>query len=237
MDQSLAAAGMKVTIVKDGPYRVTGGPPLTKEVIGVNEAAESVEWVEGSGVAAGAAYMLCRCGQSANKPFCDGTHAKIGFDGTETASRAPYRDQAQVMDGPVIAMADAEALCGFARFCDRAGNVWNTVSQVATHHERAAFIAQVGQCPSGRLVALDPQTGEAIEPRLPPSVALVEDPGQGVAGPIWVRGGIEIVGSDGIGWEVRNRVTLCRCGASSNKPFCDGSHASEDVKFTDEDAA
>ena len=92
-----------------------------------------------------------------------------------------------------------------------------------------AFVRQVGQCPSGRLEALDLASGDAEEPELEPSIVLVSDPAQGVAGPLWVRGGIEIVGGNGVAYERRNRVTLCRCGASQNKPFCDGSHASEDV--------
>ena len=45
-----------------------------------------------------------------------------------------------------------------------------------------------------------------------------------MSGPIWVRGGITVESADGREYEVRNRVTLCRCGQSSNKPFCDGSH-------------
>ena len=44
-------------------------------------------------------------------------------------------------------------------------------------------------------------------------------------GPIWVRGGIPVASADGKTYEVRNRLTLCRCGRSANKPFCDGSHA------------
>jgi CDGSH-type Zn-finger protein len=39
-----------------------------------------------------------------------------------------------------------------------------------------------------------------------------------------VRGGIEVHSADGRVYELRNRVALCRCGASGNKPFCDGSH-------------
>jgi CDGSH-type Zn-finger protein len=39
-----------------------------------------------------------------------------------------------------------------------------------------------------------------------------------------VRGGITIESADGVPYEVRNRVTLCRCGRSDNKPFCDASH-------------
>ena len=53
-----------------------------------------------------------------------------------------------------------------------------------------------------------------------------------MSGPLWVRGGVPVVSADGTPYEIRNRVTLCRCGASQNKPFCDGSHAS--IGFTDE---
>jgi len=233
MTQSALVDGMRITILKDGPYRVTGGPPLTRGEIGANAAGDSISWIEGSGEDAGGVYALCRCGKSGSKPFCDGAHARIGFDGAETASRAAYVEQAQVLEGPAVTMTDAEALCAFARFCDRAGNVWNTVSEVSTPDAQKAFVNQVGQCPSGRLVAVDNGAGKAIEPDLPPSIVIVSDPSQMVAGPLWVRGGVEIVGADGGAYERRNRVTLCRCGASANKPFCDGSHAHADVKFTD----
>jgi len=231
MTQSLAATGMKITIVKDGPYQVTGTVPLVRETIGANEAGDSVRWIAGDGPAARPVYALCRCGQSSTKPFCDGTHAKVGFDGTETASREPYAELAGAMEGPAAVLTDAESLCAFARFCDRDGNVWNTVSEVTGERALEAFERQVGQCPSGRLRAILRVNGEIVEPELEPSVALVADPAQGVAGPIWVRGGIEVVGADGFTYEIRNRVTLCRCGASKNKPFCDGSHASDEVRF------
>ena len=231
MAQSLAASGMKITIVKDGPYQVSGGVPLKRATIGADEKGESRDWLMGETVEARGVYELCRCGHSANKPFCDNTHEAIGFNGTETASRATYAEQAGVMEGPAVVLADAEPLCAFARFCDRDGNVWNTVAEVTSGARRDAFVRQVGQCPSGRLKALDVRTGIAEEPDLPPSIALVSDPAQGVAGPLWVTDGIEVVGSDGVAYERRNRVTLCRCGASKNKPFCDGSHASEEVMF------
>lgn len=53
--------------------------------------------------------------------------------------------------------------------------------------------------------------------------------GQGIKvhGPIWVRGGIRVESADGNNYEIRNRVALCRCGKSSNKPFCNGAHASK----------
>jgi CDGSH-type Zn-finger protein len=43
-------------------------------------------------------------------------------------------------------------------------------------------------------------------------------------GPIWVKGGVPIESAKGFEYETRNRVTLCRCGLSENKPMCDGSH-------------
>jgi len=221
----------KVVVSKNGPYLVSGGVPLARQTIVADEAGESQAWKEGAAVAASDSYALCRCGRSAHKPFCDVTHTKVGFDGSETASRAPYREQAQVMQGPALALTDAEALCAFARFCDPNGQVWNQVERSDDAHVRAQFVRQVNNCPSGRLVAWDRRTGEHIEQPLPVSIGLVEDPAQGVSGPLWLRGGVPVIAADGFAYEVRNRVTLCRCGASKNKPFCDGSHAA--IKFTD----
>lgn len=232
MDSGQPSREMSIKVTKDGPYAVSGGPPLSKQAIGSNSEGESVDWLAGDTIAAGASYFLCRCGRSAKKPFCDGTHAKTGFDGEETASHQPYAAQSQEIDGPALALTDAEPLCAFARFCDRDGKVWNSVSQALTPSARQAFADQVGQCPSGRLVAWDLATRKPVEPQLPPSIVLVEDPKEGVSGPIWVRGGIQIIAADGSAYEIRNRVTLCRCGQSRNKPFCDGTHASG--SFTDE---
>jgi hypothetical protein len=81
-------------------------------------------------------------------------------------------------------------------------------------------------------VAWDNASGEAIEPTFEPSIGLIEDPAKGCSGPAWLRGGVQVVGADGFKYEVRNRVTLCRCGASQNKPFCDGTHAA--IHFSDQ---
>ena len=176
-------------------------------------------------------FALCRCGQSVNKPFCDGTHTKVGFDGTETASRKAYLDQAEVMRGPAMSLTDVERLCAFARFCDPNGQVWNLVTQTDDPRTHKDFVRQTCDCPSGRLVAWDNATGQPIEPKYEPSIGLIEDPAKGCSGPLWLRGGVQLIGADGFNYEVRNRVTLCRCGASQNKPFCDGSHAS--IGFSD----
>lgn len=220
-----------VKIVKDGPYMVAGGLPLNKQTIGTNSGGESVKWVAGAAIPSAAQYALCRCGHSAKKPFCDGSHAKVGFDGTETASRESYRAQAKLLEGPATSLTDAEALCAFARFCDAHGQVWNLVEETNKPQARKYFVQEAGDCPSGRLVAWDNATGQPIEPKFEPSIGLIEDPANDCSGPLWLKGGVQVTGADGHQYEVRNRVTLCRCGASQNKPFCDGTHAS--VKFKD----
>jgi CDGSH-type Zn-finger protein len=53
---------------------------------------------------------------------------------------------------------------------------------------------------------------------------VTENPPGGAEGPLWVKGGIPVEAADGFEYEKRNRVTLCRCGRSGHKPFCDGSH-------------
>jgi len=223
---------LRVTVTENGPYLVTGDIPLAKQTIATDAEGGSETWQEGAPVAHRASYALCRCGASRTKPFCDGSHATVGFDGTETASREPYLDQAKGMEGPVLGLTDAESLCAFARFCDPNGQVWAQVERTDDPAIRETFVRQVNACPSGRLVAWDKSTGRAIEDELPISIGLVEDPEQQSSGPLWLRGGIPVVSVDGFQYEVRNRVTLCRCGASNNKPFCDGTHAS--IKFKDE---
>lgn len=223
------ARTMRITVTRNGPYLVTGSVPLSEQTIGTDAKGQSQSWIGKDLPATGAKFALCRCGHSGHKPFCDGTHAKIGFDGTEVATRAPYLERAKEYDGPELALLDVESLCAFARFCDPNGQVWNEVADTADPDVRQTFVNQVGRCPSGRLVAWNRERGTPIEPELEPSIGLIEDPVEGCAGPIWVRGGIAVVSADGEQYEVRNRMTLCRCGASSNKPFCDGTHAS--IKF------
>jgi CDGSH-type Zn-finger protein len=219
----------RIVISKDGPYFVSGDVPLSKQSIVTDDAAGSQAWQESAPFESLANYALCRCGYSMSSPFCDGAHARIGFDGTESASREPYFKEARVIDGPMMALMDLESLCSFARFCDPNGQVWNQVSQSDDRTAQENFLRQVGNCPGGRLVAWDNQTKKPIEPELPVSIGLIEDPAQACSGPIWLRGGIPVVSADGFEYEVRNRVTLCRCGQSQNKPFCDGAHVR--VKF------
>jgi CDGSH-type Zn-finger protein len=216
---------VRIEVTKDGPYLASGGVPLSEQLIVTNAQGESLEYAEGKKYPAQAQYALCRCGQSGNKPFCDGTHAKVKFDGTERAGRQPYLEQAKTIEGPTRSLTDAEELCAYARFCDPKGRVWNLVAQTDNPAARRLVDHEAGHCPAGRLIAWDKKTGKPIEPQFKPSIGLIEDTALHVKGPIWVRGGIPVVSADGTPYEVRNRVTLCRCGRSENKPFCDGTHA------------
>jgi CDGSH-type Zn-finger protein len=69
-------AGIKITVRKNGPYRVEDPEGL-------------IELVDADGnkydLTGKPAFSLCRCGASVNKPFCDGTHSKLGFQAAESA--------------------------------------------------------------------------------------------------------------------------------------------------------
>lgn len=222
---------VKIVVSKDGPYVVSGEIPLTMQIINPNEDGLSWDWKEAKKFETKGEYDLCRCGHSKNKPFCDNSHMKVKFDGTETATRKPYVRQAEVFDGATMTLSDAEDLCAFARFCDPGGKIWGLMAETDDPETRKLAIREANHCPSGRLVLHDKKSGEEIENKLKPGIGVVEDPALGCSGPLWVQGGIRIESADGTPYEVRNRVTLCRCGASVNKPFCNGSHAS--IRFRD----
>jgi CDGSH-type Zn-finger protein len=219
------AEAPSITVTADGPYRVAGNIAVAEQHIVVDKAGQSVEWREGKAFDHPPTFKLCRCGQSQNKPFCDASHKRVGFDGTETAGREAYDELATLTEGPALSLKDAESLCAFARFCDPAGQVWGLVYRTDEKNARIQFLHEAGHCPAGRLVAVDNKSGADMEPRHEPSIGLVIDTRAKVEGPLWIRGGIQVIAADGYKYEVRNRVALCRCGRSGNKPYCDGSHA------------
>jgi hypothetical protein len=99
-----------------------------------------------------------------NKPFCDGTHAKIHFDGTETAGNEAYLRHPKTIEGPSLKLEDVENLFVHARFCMRAGGIWNLIRKSGIPEARETAIEEVCNCPSGRLVVRDRETGDTIEP-------------------------------------------------------------------------
>jgi CDGSH-type Zn-finger protein len=221
----------KIKITKNGPYLVSGNVPLSEETADADAEGYPEKWMETKKFKDQTEYLLCRCGQSKNKPYCDSSHLRVGFNGKENAGFKTYNELAKKFAGPELDLLDAKKLCSIARFCTRAAGTWNLTMYSDNEEARNLAIEQAGNCPSGRLVIYDKKTGQPIEPKLAPSIAITQDPTAKVSGPIWARGGIEMESADGRGYEKRNRVTLCRCGHSKNKPFCDGSHV--DIGFND----
>jgi CDGSH-type Zn-finger protein len=215
---------MRIKVTKDGPYIVSGGVRLARESAIIGSDGEPEKWEKGPAYADRDTYALCRCGQSKNKPFCDGSHSKIAFDGTETAGRGASLEHAEKTVGPGLDLTWSPELCAVARFCHRGEEAWGYTERSDDPVAKKTAIKEACDCPSGSLVAWDKATGAAIEPKWEPSISLIENPLDGTDGPIWVKGGIPIESADGFEYETRNRVTLCRCGRSENKPFCDGRH-------------
>jgi len=218
------AIDRKIRVHKNGPYMVSGSIPLIKKEILNDAEGYCSAWREVEHYPLLEQYALCRCGRSRNKPFCDGTHQRVRFEGTETAAHEPYLSFADRINGPTLSLTDAEGMCVHARFCMRAGGIWNLVRQSDNKKARAIAIEEAANCPSGRLVVWDKKSGTAIEPALEQSIIVIEYPSRDEHGPLWVRGGIPVESANGHVYEIRNRVTLCRCGRSENKVFCDGSH-------------
>jgi CDGSH-type Zn-finger protein len=217
-----------IKIVKNGPFLVSGDIPLVKLAIKTDKKGYPSEWIEKGKYPLQKEYALCRCGHSKNKPYCDGNHEKIRFEGTETAGQELYINNVKEMEGPDLLLTDNYGLCNHAGFCDRAGGIGYLVRHSDDHKSKKTAIKIAGNCNSGRFVVWDKETGNPMEPNFEPSIAITEEPEKGVSGPLWVRGEISIKSADETVYEIRNRVTLCRCGESSNKPFCDGTHIMTD---------
>ncbi|MGI9606926.1 MAG: CDGSH iron-sulfur domain-containing protein [Acidimicrobiales bacterium] len=213
----------KITATDGGPYLVRGNVPITSKTPITSEHGEPLTWKTDAVSDAKTRVALCRCGASSNKPYCDGTHSSVDWDASDNAPDGTYVERAKSYGGEGMEVFDDRPICVHAGFCgNKVTNVWKMADQTGDSRIRAEAMAMIERCPSGALTyAVD---GETIEPDLPTEVAVIPD------GPLWVSGGVEVTRSDGTALEVRNRVTLCRCGQSASKPLCDGSH--KEVGFT-----
>ena len=217
---------IRIRVMKDGPYQVSG-VDLLKMRIKSNAAGRPVGWEHGPIIEHGVSYQLCRCGHSSNKPFCDWAHSSKGFDGTETANLEPIAKQRKSYEGNRLILTDDKTICVHAGFCvTEKTEIWDLINETTNSEARAELIQMVRNCPSGHLEYLEPLNDLPVEENLPKEIGVIED------GPLYVRGQIEVEAALGQTYEVRNRVTLCRCGASKNKPFCDGMHT--EMGFRDE---
>jgi CDGSH-type Zn-finger protein len=218
----------RITVEFDGSYKVEGDIPLVRKVQVVSEYGEPLTWKKEETIPAEPPYFLCRCGHSHIPPFCDSTHCEIGFDGAETADLTPTAERQQIYpDSTGIVIKRDKSLCMDSGFCgNRLANIRKLAAQTADPQVRAQVMAMIERCPSGSYMYSLDADGADVEPDLPAQIAdTVEITDEGpIRGPLWVTGSIPIIQSDGNLLEQRNRVTLCNCGESKNKPLCDGAH-------------
>jgi CDGSH-type Zn-finger protein/ferredoxin len=178
----------------------------------------------GEVIDSGESIYLCRCGASKTKPYCDGSHSAAGFSGKQMTSG---KGSASEFVGKGITVVDDFSLCAHAGACvDGAPETFFTkeAGRRVSHPDASPseqVIATIRQCPSGSL--LYKLRGKLVDDYFTETEVKVE------------RNGPYHVHRAALGGEARpateNHYTLCRCGASLNKPFCDGMHAK--VKFSD----
>jgi CDGSH-type Zn-finger protein len=209
-----------IQVQENGPYIVRGDVPLASKTEVETEHGEPIAWRRGEEFETGERYALCRCGKSEKRPFCDGAHARIDFDGGETAVTDSMTDRQETIQGARITLNDdRSSLCISAGFCgSRLKNIWQMMDETDESTVRSQIAAMVERCPSGAITYALGDDADPIEPALAAEIGVV--PG----GPLWVTGRIPIERADGQPLEAINRLTLCRCGDSKRKPLCDGTH-------------
>ena len=193
-----------IDVPENGPFLVKGLKKLTDAEDQPIEMAKDV-------------IALCRCGASKNKPFCDGTHKDIGFTGaTERQESYPVRE----CEGQELTIVDDIGACCHAGACvngaPEAFFKGEGKERVSTPDgcERDKIIATIRACPSGSLAyKLDGEVHDEYFSE--PEIFISKD------GPLHVRGGVTLKDKTPA---TTDHYPLCRCGASKNKPFCDGTH-------------
>jgi len=200
----------------------SNGPLVVKKIMSLTEANGSVFHIEKSTVG------LCRCGHSKNKPFCDGSHGKIGWSSEKLEGRQPRRVDDYV--GKQITIHDDRGICSHAGYCtDGLPKVFRMQQEPWIDPDAETvekIIETVRKCPSGALsYSIDGKRHNRFSEQ--PEIRITED------GPYYVRGGIGLQDDDQPATD--DHFALCRCGHSKNKPFCDGQHWY--VKFHDEGQA
>lgn len=195
------------------------GPLVVKNVNNLTEANGNIFPVEKTTIA------LCRCGNSRNKPFCDGSHGKTGWYDDKSETRQPRRVDNYI--GQKIEIHDDRGICSHAGYCtDGLPKVFQMGVEpwINANGDTVENIIQtIRKCPSGALsYSIDGVKYNKFAEK--PEIKITKD------GPYYVRGAIDLNDLDRP--ESEEHYALCRCGKSGNKPFCDGQHWYS--KFDDE---
>ena len=196
------------------------GPYLVRYLVDLRDS-------RGNRIEAKPVVALCRCGGSANKPFCDGTHQKNGFSGANLSDRSTDKRESYRALG--ITIHDNRSICAHAGRCtDGLASVFKYKSEPwidpvgGTVEE---IIETIRKCPSGAL-SFSLNDIDGVDQQQEPSITVTKD------GPYEVVGGVQLLEQTWAQGAPTEHYTLCRCGGSRNKPFCDGAHWS--IGFKDE---
>ncbi len=201
----------QIASLPDGPYYLINDP--TPRVIPRIEKSNGESCSTVTGVA------LCRCGRSNNKPFCDGSHIRVGFTDKKLADGS--LDKRFNYAGKHITVHDNRGICSHAGYCtDNLKQVFRMNDDPWIDPDGATareIIDTIRKCPSGALS----YSVDGVEHRdhdRAPLVTVTKD------GPLAITGGITLLDQQLGEGASSEHYTLCRCGASRNKPFCDGTH-------------
>jgi CDGSH-type Zn-finger protein len=194
------SANVSVTVIPNGPLKISG------DALSLRYCGEPL------GVEAGKDVYLCRCGQSSNAPFCDGSHSKSGF--VAEPGRGDARE-IKVWQGRTIQTFFNPNVCMHVGYCKPLGELRER--ELGGDDGAASEIAAVVQsCPSGALT-WESSAVSVEAPESPADVEIME------GGEVRVHCAFDLnVGR--LARQPEDRATLCRCGLSKNKPFCDGRH-------------
>jgi CDGSH-type Zn-finger protein len=211
----------KILPLPNGPYYLINDmePKVVENI--QNSAGEPLSTIRG--------VALCRCGASKNKPFCDGTHGMIGFSSENKDavydSEHIIKDKRKSYVGKEIIIHDNRKICSHAAECvNNLPSVFKLNARPWINPDAAEIeeiINTIRKCPSGALSYSIDGVEYRDQNERKPLVTVSKD------GPYLVTGGINLVVEDNIRYAEgtsKEHYTLCRCGASNNKPFCDGMH-------------
>ncbi len=174
---------------------------------------------------AGTPAYLCRCGHSNNKPFCDGAHQAKNF----CEKREIKEETIQEYPGKEIHITFNRSICAGAANCvnelpevfsGKSSTTWITPDNA----DKESIIQTIKTCPSGALsYSIDGE--HFIDSRSKPKITIIKN------GPYMVEG-IAFKHASKPTHFAATKYTLCRCGLSKNKPYCDYSHAEQGWKDT-----
>jgi CDGSH-type Zn-finger protein len=201
----------KIACLPNGPYYLLND--MTPKTVPNLQSSTGEPRANVAGVA------LCRCGGSNNKPFCDGTHGTNGFtDKKLTDGSLNKRDN---YTGKTITIHDNRGICAHAGRCtDNLASVFKLKQEPWIDPDGATadeIIATIKKCPSGAL-SYSIEGKEHRDQDREPMVTVTKN------GPYALTGGVEVLGQERSEGASTEHCTLCRCGGSKNKPFCDGTH-------------